>query len=123
MERHVDDWIARELGPEPTPQELAGLAQQLEEIADSYGGDPVRYFRADIAWEKAFEAAEREGEASSKERLAAAYGWETPAAREAQGPPVDEVPTVDPMQALRKLDFNDVVPEYLRRDDAPGYEL
>ena len=52
MERHVDDWIAGDLGPKPTPKDLAAFAQQLEEIADSYGGDPVRYFRADIAWEK-----------------------------------------------------------------------
>jgi hypothetical protein len=52
LERHVDEMIEREFGPEPTTQQLHWLAQELEENADSYGADPVRYLRADIAWER-----------------------------------------------------------------------
>lgn len=112
LERHVDELIERRFGPEPTTQELHCLAQELEENADSYGADPVRYLRADIVWGRAFEVAERAGEASLKERYAAAYGWSTPAAREAReasGQLPEEVPVVDSRAGLREIDFHDAV--------------
>jgi len=80
-----------------------------------------RYFRADIAWQRAFDAAERVGEASLKERLAQPYGWSTPAAREAEGPPPEDVRIVDSMAALRKIDFDEALERLgLQRDDGFG---
>jgi hypothetical protein len=48
--------------PSDRVQELFYEAQQLEELADSYGGDPAFYRVADQAWDRAFKAAEREGQ-------------------------------------------------------------
>jgi hypothetical protein len=128
LERRVDEIIESELGPKPTPQQLHGLAQELEEIADSHM-DPARYLRADVAWVKAFDAAERTGGASLKEELSRAYGWDTPVAREARGAPPraaqpKDVPVWSYRQELREMDFNEVLERLdLRRDDGFGYEL
>ena len=64
-------------------RELFWHAQELEEYADSMGANPDLYAVADEAWSKAFDAAERAGGAKAMEQLAAAYGWSTPAQREA----------------------------------------
>ena len=93
--------------PSDRVQELFYEAQQLEEIADSYGGDPARYRVADQAWDRAFKAAEREGGAQLLEELAAEYGFSTPASREARqslGLPDTHqgVPTYDPYKSARQ---------------------
>ena len=127
FERHVDEMIKKRFGPEPTPEQLGWLAQELEENADSYGADPVRYLRADVAWGRAFETAERVGEASLKERLAAAYAFDTPVAREAReqrGQQLEEVPVINSREALREIDFDAALESLgIERDDGFGYEL
>src|SRR5829696_5123631 len=73
LEPEVDRIIEEELGPGPhTPEDLHGLAEKLEQVAASHGGDTVRYFRADIVWGRAVKAAERAGQPSLKEKVAKA---------------------------------------------------
>jgi len=70
-----------------TPEQVRDLfdrAQELEEWVDSNGARKKDYAIADQAWNEAFEAAEALG-AQELECLAHAYGWSTPARREAEG--------------------------------------
>jgi hypothetical protein len=64
-------------------------AQELEELADSYGARDYSY--ADAQWQKARELAERFGGAQMMEQLSTQFGITTPAAREAmtEMPPQD----------------------------------
>jgi hypothetical protein len=74
LEREVDEITKDELGPGVhTPEDLHCLALKLQDVADTYGDDPVRFRRADIAWARAVDTAEGTGDVALKEKLAMAY--------------------------------------------------
>jgi hypothetical protein len=69
------NWVRQYLGGQPTGRELCAFAQQWEEIADSHGGDPVRYAEADVLWNAAHEQIEQEEGRDAAEQAMKAYGW------------------------------------------------